>query len=208
MSTVGIGGTPSIVAALQRIRDIQTEAGAARPPSRLPADVAPSAFGELLRGAQGSSTEEALAPVTGGGEPLAPGSPLAAPAPLIGRPYEGTHRLGNWQSDNAVDLAVPVGTPVYAVAAGTIGPRIGPLPAGGTGRFVGQRLTLEGATDDFYYAHLSRLAVEPGQAVQRGQLLGWSGAANGVPHLHLASRAGDPLELVPPRATAERGSRS
>ena len=38
-----------------------------------------------------------------------------------------THTLGNWQSDRAVDIAVPVGTRVCAVFAGKIGPRIGPL---------------------------------------------------------------------------------
>ncbi len=40
--------------------------------------------------------------------------------PVIGLPYHGTHTLGNWQSDNALDIRVPVGTPVIALADGEI----------------------------------------------------------------------------------------
>jgi hypothetical protein len=51
---------------------------------------------------------------TGGdGGPMGRGGyayPLARRGKIIGTPYTGTHTLGNWQSDNAVDIAVPVGT--------------------------------------------------------------------------------------------------
>lgn len=43
--------------------------------------------------------------------------------------------------------------------------------------------------------HLSKLAVEAGQHVKRGQLLGYSGSANGAPHLHLGVEHGDPQKL-------------
>ena len=35
-------------------------------------------------------------------------------------PYHGTHTRGNWQSDNALDIRVPVGTRVIALADGEI----------------------------------------------------------------------------------------
>jgi murein DD-endopeptidase MepM/ murein hydrolase activator NlpD len=120
--------------------------------------------------------------------------PLGGQAKLIGYPYQGSHLLfGNWESDNAVDLAIPVGTPVYAVAAGTIGWQFGPL-ASGDPHLQGQRLHLVTADDEYYYAHLSAIVVYPGQTVQAGQLLGYSGEANGVAHLHLGERATDPAE--------------
>jgi murein DD-endopeptidase MepM/ murein hydrolase activator NlpD len=45
---------------------------------------------------------------------------------------------------------------------------------------------------EWYYAHLSKIIVRAGQHVQTGQLLGYTGEANGVAHLHLAQRIGDP----------------
>lgn len=111
----------------------------------------------------------------------------------LGVPYQGTHTLyGNWESDNAVDMGTPVGTPVYAVQSGTIGSQIGSLGAGKTSNLEGLRVHLKTAGNEFYYAHLSRLAVKAGQRVQKGQLIGYSGAASGVGHLHIAAKSGDP----------------
>lgn len=115
---------------------------------------------------------------------------------VIGDPYQGTHAVAfnqaggsdNWESENAVDIAVPIGTPVYAVTAGTIGPQFGSLGSGG--RFAGLRLHLNGTDgDSFYYAHLSSFApnIRPGVTVKAGELLGYSGEANGVAHLHFAT---------------------
>lgn len=124
-----------------------------------------------------------------------PDYPLGRKGTIIGTPYHGTHTLGNWQSDNAIDIKVPVGTPVYAVTAGTIGPRIGAFNTSNP-RFAGLRLTLTGGGNSFYYAHLSRLAVQAGETVTAGQLLGYSGEANGVAHLHFAVEKGTPGDVV------------
>ncbi len=130
--------------------------------------------------------------------PLQAAGDLAYPLPvrgqINGRPYQGTHSRGNWQSDNAIDLNVPVGTPIYAVSDGVIGPRIGPLDSSDP-RLQGERLTLEGGGNAFYYAHLSKIVVKAGERVRKGQLLGYSGSANGVPHLHLGVQNGDPQKL-------------
>lgn len=113
---------------------------------------------------------------------------------IIGTPYAGTHTLGNWESDDAVDISVPVGTPVYAPKAGVIGSQIGPLNSSNP-RMAGSRLHLKMAGNELYYAHLSRIVVKAGQRVKAGQLLGYTGSANGVAHLHLGSKNGDPRKL-------------
>jgi len=122
---------------------------------------------------------------------------MAAPR-IIGSPYSGTHTVGNWESDNAFDLAMPVGSPVYAVASGTIGPQFGLLGSKDP-RFAGQRLHLNSPAGEFYYAHLSAFApgIKPGTRVSAGQLLGYSGEANGVAHLHFAANRTNPLTFVP-----------
>lgn len=122
---------------------------------------------------------------------------------VIGFPGQGTHSFSappnNWQSDNAIDLAVPVGTPLVAVDDGTISRRLGfGLLEGGTAsRFAGIRLHLEDAHGNtWYYAHLSRVSVKPGDRVKRGQVIGASGSANGVAHLHLGVEKQDPTTLL------------
>jgi murein DD-endopeptidase MepM/ murein hydrolase activator NlpD len=150
-------------------------------------------LGDASRRGSGDRKTGAPAAATGGSA----GGSLAGQ--IIGRPYQGTHRRGNWESDNAVDVRLPLGTPVYAVASGTIGPQFGPLPgAAGDPRLAGLRLHLVGAGTEFYYAHLSRFApgIAPGVHVEAGQLLGYSGQAAGVPHLHFAVRDGSPFEWV------------
>lgn len=129
--------------------------------------------------------------------------PLGARGNLDGGPYQGSHAKAynasrgsdNWESENAVDIAVPTGTPVYAVQDGTIGSQIGSLNSKDP-QMAGQRLHLVTKTNEFYYAHLSQLAVKAGQRVKAGQLIGYSGAANGVQHLHFAVRKGDPTKVL------------
>jgi Peptidase family M23 len=127
--------------------------------------------------------------------------PLGERGEIIGCPYVlgSTHSAfaapNNLASDNAVDIAVPVGTPVYAVAAGVIGPQIGPLDSTDP-RMAGLRIHLNTPGVRFYYAHLSELDVVPGQYVQAGQQIGLSGSANGAAHLHFAQDVGNPAETV------------
>lgn len=121
---------------------------------------------------------------------------------IIGTPYQGSHKPGattpaSWESDNAVDISVPKGTPVYAVAAGTIGPQFGAF-SGSSAYLAGLRLHLNTGANEYYYAHLSAFApgIKPGAKVKAGQLIGYSGVANGVAHLHFAERKGSPLDIV------------
>jgi hypothetical protein len=110
---------------------------------------------------------------------------------LIGLPGGGTHSWkappNNWQSDNAWDFAFPKGTPLVAVADGVIGPKIGPISSDPKSRFGGLRCYLKTADNEFYYAHLSRFApkTKAGARFKQGQVIGYSGSASGVNHLHL-----------------------
>ena len=126
-----------------------------------------------------------------------PDHPLSRVGGFLGGPYAGTHTRGNWQSDRAVDISVPIGTRVCAVFSGRIGDRLGPLSSSEPA-LAGLRLTVMGKADHAYYAHLSRIAVKRRQPVAKGQFLGLSGSANGSPHLHIALRDGDPTRLCKP----------
>jgi murein DD-endopeptidase MepM/ murein hydrolase activator NlpD len=81
-----------------------------------------------------------------------------------------------------VDFAAPVGTPVRAVASGTVTAASWVNQLGRAVR-IGHTASLESV-----YGHLSRIAVREGAAVERGQVIGYVGAtglATG-PHLHFA----------------------
>ena len=104
---------------------------------------------------------------------------------MNGAPGAGTHHFGqNWQSDYAYDLYVPIGTPVFAPFDALV-VRVGPLGSGG--RFAGIRIGLDDHNGRAaYLAHLSQEHVSEGQKVAAGQVIGHSGSAVGVAHLHYA----------------------
>lgn len=104
--------------------------------------------------------------------------PAAGPITgTFGQWYESDR--GRWQH-RGVDIGCPTGTPVYAPAPGIV------VPFTNDGSF-GLAVCLKHA-DGWYslYAHLSRAIVSPGNHVERGALLGYSGATGFVsgPHLH------------------------
>lgn len=115
---------------------------------------------------------------------------------LIGTPYAGTHNLGNWQSDNALDIGVPNGTVMQAVDGGVVEKVKGGY-SGGASRFDGYQVTVrlkDGSR--VFYTHLSKASVKPGQRVKAGQAIGRSGSANGVPHLHIGFESDEVLKRV------------
>lgn len=100
---------------------------------------------------------------------------------------------GRRQLHRGVDLAVDIGTPVYATAKGVVS---------GVKRDVGLGKLIEinhGYGYKTVYAHLSRISVKRGQHVERGQIIGAvgnTGYSTG-PHLHYEvhyqGRAKNPL---------------
>lgn len=77
------------------------------------------------------------------------------------------------------DFPAPVGTPVYAVAAGVV---LSPTHAG----WAGTNVVIQHGPGATLYAHLSRRVVSPGQTVKPGQLIGYVGTTGRSfgPHLH------------------------
>ncbi len=124
------------------------------------------------------------------------GYPASRRGKIIGVPYQGTHNLGNWQSDRAVDIALPMGTPILSVGDGVV-VKVHGAWHGGRDRFDGYQVTIRLANgNSVFYTHLRSKRVKAGQRVRAGQTLGGSGAANGVEHLHFASEKEDPRALI------------
>ena len=100
---------------------------------------------------------------------------------------------GRWVNNHTgLDFAAPTGTPIVAVAPGTI------TQTGWAGAYGNRTVeTLEDGTE-LYYCHQSAIQVKPGQKVTSGQRIGLIGATGNVtgPHLHLEVRpgGGDPVD--------------
>lgn len=79
-----------------------------------------------------------------------------------------------------LDITADYGTPVKATADGTI------ESAGWAGDYGNMILLKHGYGMSTRYGHMSRLAVSSGQAVKRGQVIGYVGATGRTtgPHLH------------------------
>jgi murein DD-endopeptidase MepM/ murein hydrolase activator NlpD len=96
-----------------------------------------------------------------------------------------------------LDLAAPVGTPIYAPASGTV------LTADWSGNGYGLMVTIDhGFGLTTRYAHLSETLIEAGAKVERGQLIakiGNTGRSTG-PHLHFETSLGgvpvDPMTFI------------
>ena len=106
----------------------------------------------------------------------------------------------------AWDVGVPVGTPLFAMVAGTVSVRRSGVYPDDPNR-CGHTVTLSGVDGASYtYCHLSAFAVESGQVVAAGSLLGLSGGTPGAvgagnttgPHLHLGIRVAGTLVCPQP----------
>jgi hypothetical protein len=87
---------------------------------------------------------------------------------------------------SGIDIAVPQGTPVLAPADGVVTLASDhPFLLEGNLLLVAHGMGVESA-----FMHLSRIVVTPGQRVQRGQLIAYSGMTGRVtgPHLHWSLR--------------------
>jgi len=96
-----------------------------------------------------------------------------------------------------IDLAAPLGTPIYATADGTVS------EAGWNSGGYGNLIKVDhGRGIETRYAHLSSLAVRPGQRVARGQVIGRMGSTGRSTgsHLHyevrIDGRAVNPIPFM------------
>lgn len=113
-------------------------------------------------------------------------SPAAAGAPA-GLPASGPISQGFLTSHKAIDIAVPVGTPVRA----TLGGRV--THAGWSPDGYGNLVVVENGPYRAYYAHLDSIPVTVGQSVAAGDLVGASGNTGNStgPHVHYEVRLND-----------------
>jgi murein DD-endopeptidase MepM/ murein hydrolase activator NlpD len=80
-----------------------------------------------------------------------------------------------------LDFSAPQGTPIYATADGTIS------LAGNTGNGYGNHVIINhGYGYETLYGHMVRVKVRNGQAVKRGEVIGWVGSTGKStgPHCH------------------------
>lgn len=91
---------------------------------------------------------------------------------------------GASSNHGGLDMAAPMGTPIYATHDGVVG-------FSGWGSGYGYNITLNGGGGmQTFYGHNSKNAVKNGQRVRQGQLIGYVGST-GVstgPHLHYEVR--------------------
>jgi murein DD-endopeptidase MepM/ murein hydrolase activator NlpD len=124
--------------------------------------------------------------------------PLAVRGRFLGGPGVGTHSFtappANWQSDNAVDLGVPIGTAMIAVESGRV-VKVSPHAQDGS-RFAGDGITIVGDRGNSYFYKHGVSSVKVGERVHKGQKIGTSGSASGSAHLHFAVEHGNPLDLI------------
>lgn len=93
-----------------------------------------------------------------------------------------------------IDFALPAGTPVRAAEGGVVFEVVNKPERSIYGRHLSIRHA-DGYTSR--YAHLSRVTVQAGQKVGRGEVLGHSGSASegARPHLHFeVRRNGEPID--------------
>ena len=94
--------------------------------------------------------------------------------------------LGGMKQHKGIDLAAPVGTPVYATADGTV-------KRADWFSSYGLYVAIEHGGDlETRYAHMSRLAVAAGEHVRKGEIIGYVGTTGRStgPHLHYEVRVG------------------
>lgn len=104
------------------------------------------------------------------------------------RPISGGVKTQGLHGYNAVDLAAPVGTPIFASAEGTV---IASLSGGGWNGGYGNYVIISHTNgSQTLYAHTSKNLVAVGQHVDQGQIIakvGATGRATG-PHVHFEIR--------------------
>jgi murein DD-endopeptidase MepM/ murein hydrolase activator NlpD len=122
--------------------------------------------------------------------------------------YHLTSRFGQCSSlwshcHTGLDFAAAPGTPIKAVAAGTV------TEAGSAGAYGNRTIiTLEDGTE-IWYCHQTSYGVRRGQKVAAGTLIGTVGSTGNTtgPHLHLEVRPGGGHPVDPYRVLVAHGLR-
>ena len=106
---------------------------------------------------------------------------------------------GHYEYHPGIDIAVMEGTPIRAALAGTVAFTESEAESGGYGNYT---CIDHGGGLSTCYAHQSAFAVSPGQAVEQGEVIGYSGCTGYClgPHVHFEVRINgevtDPLSYL------------
>ena len=144
----------------------------------------------------GLAVSKAKPAIAGGIAPVSIPSrnPLAKEVMTSGFGMRDHPVIGGRRAHKGVDLAAPIGTPVYAPADGVVS-RASWFSS------YGLYVSLEhGAEMQTRYGHLSRLNVAEGQTVHKGDVIGFVGSTGRStgPHLHYEVRVdGEAVNPVP-----------
>ena len=131
------------------------------------------------------------------------GLPLKKPYTITGW-FPNYGKDGSGEKHNGIDIGVPIGTPIYAIADGEViqtwnkcnpdGGKIGNMCGSrGTGNFVLYQMKQEGSTYYVYAMHMEKVEVNAGDTIVKGQRIGTSGNSGNStgPHLHTEIRNTD-----------------
>jgi murein DD-endopeptidase MepM/ murein hydrolase activator NlpD len=126
--------------------------------------------------------------------------------PVTPGAYHLTSRFGEcsglWSHcHTGLDFAAPSGTPIHAIAAGTV------TSAGYDGAYGNQTIvTLDDGTE-VWYCHQTSYLVSKGERVVPGQVIGSVGSTGNVtgPHVHIEVRPGGGDPVDPDAAMAQHG---
>lgn len=104
------------------------------------------------------------------------------------RPVQGGRKTQGLHGHNGIDLAAPVGTPIYASAAGTV---IVSIQGGGWNGGYGNYIVISHPNGtQTLYSHNNENLVRVGESVEKGQMIatiGLTGKTTG-PHVHFEVR--------------------
>lgn len=141
-----------------------------------------------------------------GSMPLPPGAIKAGSGSMIW-PVDGPIASGfgprtiegSYEYHPGIDIAVPEGTPIRAALPGTVAFTQSEAESGGYGNYT---CIDHGDGLSTCYAHQSAFAVNPGQQVEQGEVIGYSGCTGYClgPHVHFEVRINgevtDPLSYL------------
>jgi murein DD-endopeptidase MepM/ murein hydrolase activator NlpD len=152
--------------------------------AKKPAETKKSSAGSAAKSSDAAKTTSSQSSKASTGSAGTTSGYTAPVAGAVGTPYHQTGSMWSSGYHTGTDFAVPTGTSLKAVGAGTV-------VSAGWGGAYGNQVVIKLA-DGYYaqYAHLSSLSVSAGQSVTAGQQVGLSGATGNVtgPHLHFEIR--------------------
>jgi murein DD-endopeptidase MepM/ murein hydrolase activator NlpD len=157
-------------------------------PTSAPTQATTAAPSPAPAAAETAQSQAVAAPVAGAGSAASPSGTLLIPVQDVRRDQlqdTFTDARSQGRQHDAIDILAPAGTPVLAVADGSV-EKLFDSERGGltvyqfepSGRYA------------YYYAHLQRYAdgLAEQQAIRRGQVIGYVGSTGnadpGAPHLH------------------------